>query len=104
VKLSEYLAQEGNQHRREGQLPVACNAMYKTAENLNCYLTASQAIEHARAMLAKAQLILDNDIEDAVVHVWSRGKNKEKLYHGLNQARKGPPRRRGAGAGSTEAE
>jgi hypothetical protein len=43
----------------------------------------------ARNLLQKAQLILDEELEDAAVHVWNQGKDNEKLYCGLNQSRKG---------------
>jgi hypothetical protein len=92
--LSEYLDHKGNAHSEKGNPHVKCNAMYKTRSNFNCYLTPSQAIEHARHLLEKAQLILDNDITDAVVQVWNQGANTETLYFGLTQARKGPRRKK----------
>ena len=92
VKLSEFLAQPDNPHSQEGNPRVQCNALYKTRKNFNCYLTASQAIRLARYLLEKAQLILDNGIEDAVVHAWNKDENNEKLYLGLNEARKGKRR------------
>jgi hypothetical protein len=90
MQLSEYLSQPGNAHTEQGNPVVACNALYKAEENFNCYLTPAQAISLARNLLQKAQLILDKNLEDAVVHMWNKGKSNEKLYCGLNQARKGP--------------
>jgi hypothetical protein len=68
--LSEYLADD-NEHSEQGNPSVKCNAVYISKKSLNCYLTPSQAIEFAQRLLQKAQLILDNDIEDAVVQVWN---------------------------------
>lgn len=91
--LAEFLSEESNPHSKHGNPHVNCNALYKTRTNINCYLTASQAIEHARHLLEKAQLLLDNDVEDGVVHVWNQGESSERLNVGLNQARKGPRRK-----------
>jgi hypothetical protein len=87
--LREYLEKKGNAHTEAGNPRVKCNAVYKTRSSFNCYLTPSQAIEHARHLLHKAQLILDNNITDAVVQVWNKGEQGENLYFGLTQARKG---------------
>jgi hypothetical protein len=92
--LASFLADKDSAHRKQGNPHVVCNALYKGEENVNCYLTPAQAIELARNLLQKAQLILDEKLEDAVVHLWNQGKANERLYCGLNQARKGP--RRGA--------
>jgi hypothetical protein len=73
---------------------VECNALYKTKENVNCYLTPSQAMEFARHLLEKAQLNLDYKISDAVVQVWNQGEDNEKLYFGLIEGRKGPRRKK----------
>jgi hypothetical protein len=89
MQLSDYLSQPGNAHTKQGNPVVSCNALYKAEENFNCYLTPAQAISLARNLLQKAQLILDEKLEDAVVHMWNKGKSNEKLYCGLNQARKG---------------
>jgi hypothetical protein len=96
--LSDFLADKRNAHKEQGNPVVACNALYKAAENFNCYLTAAQAIALARNLLQKAQLILDEKLDDAVVHMWNKGKANEKLYCGLNQARKGPRRKKKASA------
>ena len=90
--LADFLAQPDNSHSMQGNPVVECNALYKTNENLNCYLTASQAVTLARNLLQKAQLILDENLENAVVHVWNMGKENEKLYCGLNKGRQGPRR------------
>jgi hypothetical protein len=102
VNLSEYLAQADNQHSQQGNPHVRCNALGKTTKSLNCRLTPIQAIEAARHLLQKAQLILDEGIEDAVVHVWNVGENSEVLHFGLYEARKGPRRKKGPRAGSAE--
>jgi hypothetical protein len=88
--LSEFLAGKRNAHKKQGNPVVACNALYKTEKNVNCYITPSQAIALARNLLQKAQLILDENLKDAVVHLWNQGKENERLYCGLNHARKGP--------------
>lgn len=116
MKLSEYLAQVGNQHTQQGNPHIKCDALYKTAKSLNCHLTPTQAIEFARCLLQKAQLILENNIEDANVQVWTAGEHKKSLYFGLTVAskaqqhkkashrKKGPRRKKGSGAGSTDAK
>ena len=88
--LSDFCKQKDNLHSKQGNPVVACNALYKAEDNVNCYLTPAQAIALARNLLQKAQLILDEKIEDAAVHMWNKGKYNEKLYCGLNIARKGP--------------
>ena len=90
MMLSNFLADQNNAHREQGNPGVTCNALYKAKENFNCYLTPVQAIALGRHLLQKAQLILDEKLEDAVVHLWNKGTANEKLYCGLNQARKGP--------------
>lgn len=94
MQLTEYLADESNAHSRQGNPHVKCNALYKTRQNVNCLLTATQAIEFAQPLLQKAQLILDDQLEDAVVHVWNQGEQNEKLYVGVTAARKGPRRKK----------
>lgn len=88
--LDDFLADTTNPHREQGNPSVECNALYKAIDSLNCYLTPTQAIELAQNLLQKAQLILDNNIEDAVVHVWNKGQANEKVYCGLTKRRKGP--------------
>jgi hypothetical protein len=90
--LAEFLADPENEHKTQGNPKVRSNALHKTGQSFNCYLTASQAIEHARNLLQKAQLILDHDLEDAVVHVWNT--SGEKLYVGMTHARKGTRRKK----------
>jgi len=46
----------------------------------------------AAHLLEKARMIIDNDIEDAAVHIWNKGTNSEKLYVGLMTARNGSRR------------
>jgi hypothetical protein len=92
--LSDFRADKDNIHKKQGNPVVACNALYKTAENFNCYLTPSQAISLASNLLQKAQLILDEKLEDAAVQLWNTGKNSEKLRCGLTQVRKGPRKSR----------
>jgi hypothetical protein len=103
--LSEFLADKGNAHKEQGNPVVACNALYKAEANFNCYLTPVQAIALARNLLQKAQLILDEKLEDAVVHLWnkdqSNNKANERLYCGLTKGRIGP--RRGSEKSKTDA-
>jgi len=88
--IAEFLADKENSHKKQGNPVVRCNALWKKADNLNCLLTPPQAIALARNLLQKAQLILDENLEDAAVHVWNTGKDNEKLRCGLNKRRKGP--------------
>ena len=90
MQLSEFLTQSGNSHTAEGNPVVACNALYKNADNFNCYLTPTQAITLAQNLLQKAQIILDEGLEDTAVQMWNKGAANEKLYCGLVTARKGP--------------
>lgn len=92
--LSEFLARQEEQGDKEGNPHIQCNAFYKTGKTINCYLTPSQAVEFARHLLSKAQLILDNNIEDSVVQIWNKGEANERLYFGLTKARKGPRRKK----------
>jgi hypothetical protein len=92
--LSEFLADKENPHKKQGNPSVKCNALYKKAENINCLLTPTQAIALARNLLQKAQLIIDENLDDAAVHVWNQGKDNEKLYCGLNKLRKGPRKKK----------
>ena len=92
MQLIEFLANKSNKHTTDGNLGVACNALYKTKDNFNCYLTPSQAISLARNLLSKAQIILDNDLEQTAVQLWNQGENTESLYFGLVKARKGARR------------
>ena len=52
---------------------MACNALYKNANNFNCYLTPPQAIALAQHLVQKAQLILDENLADAAVQLWNKG-------------------------------
>jgi len=90
MQLSEFLSQGGNAHKEQGNPVVSCNALYKNADNFNCYLTPSQAIALAQYLLQKARLILDEGLENTAVQMWNKGAANEKLYFGLIQARKGP--------------
>lgn len=96
MTLEDFLADESNKHSDGGNPHVACNALYKTRQNLNCYLTASQAIQLARHLLEKAQILIDEGIDDAVVQVWNQGETNERIYLGLTKARKGPRRQKKA--------
>jgi hypothetical protein len=73
---------------------VSCNALSKTKSSINCNLTPSQAITLARHLLQKAQVILDERLDDAVVQLWIVGRNNERLSCGLTKRRKGPRRRK----------
>lgn len=91
--LEEFMADKENAHKQQGNPGVTCNTLYKSESSFNCYLTPVQAIALARNLLQKAQLILDEGIEDAAVHLWNTGKG-EKLSCGLNKARKNSRRRK----------
>jgi hypothetical protein len=41
MKLSDFLANPNNAHKQQGNPSVKVNALYKTRENVNCYLTAT---------------------------------------------------------------
>ncbi len=71
MKLSDYLADSNNAHKQQGNPTVEANALYKTEDNLNCYLTTTQAMNLAQNLLMKAQLIIEAGIDDAVVHLWN---------------------------------
>ena len=75
MNLSAYLATPNNAHRQQGNPSVKANALYKTRENFNCYLTATQAIRLAEILLIKLRLILDEGIDDAVVHLCNTAKS-----------------------------
>lgn len=92
--LAEFLADADNEHKRQGNPSVRCNALYKTKDNVNALLNPSQAIELAQHLLQKAQLIIDNQLDDAAVHLWNQGADNERFYCGLNTARKGPRRKK----------
>lgn len=93
-RLAMFLADENNSHKLQGNLKVRCNALYKNRDNVNALLTAGQAIELAYNLLRKAQIIIDHDLSDAAVHLWNQGSENERLYCGLNTARKGPRRKK----------
>jgi hypothetical protein len=93
MNLTEFLSNQENEHKRQGNPHVNCNALYKTRTNFNCYLTAGQAIELAGHLLQKAKLIVDHQIEGAVVQLWNEGERNERIYVGMNQARKGGRRK-----------
>jgi hypothetical protein len=69
------------------------HALYKKEDNWNCYLRPNEAIQLAIGILQKAQLILEENLDDAAVQLWSKGKSNETLYCGLTIARKGPRRK-----------
>jgi hypothetical protein len=43
-------------------------------------------------LLEKAKLVVENDIEDAAIQIWSVGVDNERVSVGLIEARKGPRR------------
>jgi hypothetical protein len=53
---------------------VKCNNVEMYSKYLSCHLCPSEAIELARNLLDKARLIIDEDLEDAAVHLWSDSK------------------------------
>lgn len=69
MPVMDFLDQADNTHSTQGNPGVLCNALYKAEENFNCYLTPVQAIALARNLLQKAQLLLDENLEDGVVHL-----------------------------------
>lgn len=89
MKLSEFNAKQPIDANWRVNPAVKCNALYKSAKNLNCYLRASEAIQLARNLLEKAQLVLDENLDDAAVQLWSSGPDSERLLCGLTEARKG---------------
>lgn len=93
MNLAVYLATPNNTHKQQGNPSVKANALYKTRDNFNCYLTATEAMHLAENLLMKARLILDEEIDDAVVHLWNQGQHRETLRCGLNKSRRGPRRR-----------
>jgi hypothetical protein len=84
--LHEFKADKDNEHRQQGNPKVLCNAVYKTEDSFNCYLTPSQAITLARHLLMKAQLLLDREIEDGAVQVWNTGPGNRVIRCGLVEA------------------
>lgn len=90
MKIADFLVQGP----KRDNPAVTCNALYKTAQNVNCYLTPSQAIQLARHLLQEAQCLLENDVTDGAVQVWNQGEMNERLYCGLIAARKGPRRKK----------
>lgn len=60
-----------------------CHYIHSTESSFNCELSASQAIELARNVLLKAQLILDYGQQDTdFVHLWAM-KNSKSLSVGM---------------------
>ena len=91
MKLFDYKATPDNADKRQGNPTVKANALYKTENSFNCYLTVSQAMNLAENILMKARLILDEGISDAAVQLWNAG-NSEAISCGLIEARQGPRR------------
>jgi|tagenome__1003787_1003787.scaffolds.fasta_scaffold19997832_1 hypothetical protein len=73
---------------------VKCNALYKTKDSFNCYLTPSQALQLGQHLLEKTQFILDNNLEDAVIQLWNKGESNESVRLGFETARKGPRKKK----------
>ena len=94
MTFDDFIADKENQHVKDGNPSVKCNSLSKTKTSFNCYLTAPQAIALARNLLEKSQIILDHQINDAVVHVWNVRESSETLSCGLNKARKGAKRKK----------
>ena len=89
--LDEFRSNEMGRKEADSNLAMTCNALYKSAVTVNCYLTCTQAITLAQHLLFKAQAILDNGLEDAAVHLWNT--SGERLHVGMTKARKGPRRK-----------
>lgn len=94
MHLDDYLAREGDADPARRNPGVTCNALSKTKTSFNCNLTPSQAITLARHLLHKAQVILDESLEDAVVQLWNVGPDSERLSCGLTRVRKGARRKK----------
>jgi len=94
VKLRDFLSDDHNEHSEAGNPSVKCNAISKTTKSFNCQLSPDQAIELARFLLEKAQLIRRNKIEDGAVQLWNVGIDSETLSLGLMSLRKGPRRKK----------
>ncbi|MEX0977269.1 MAG: hypothetical protein WDZ48_00360 [Pirellulales bacterium] len=78
-------------HKAEGNPKVKCNAQYTANDNWNCKLKANEAIQLARHLLKKAQLLVEEGLDDFSVHLWSTG--SDTLYCGIDKARIGPGRK-----------
>ena len=93
MKLADWQKQVGKADPRRRNPVVACNALYKTSTSVNCYLTASQALELSRNLLLEAQIILDAGLEDAALQVWNSGRANMNLRCGLIPATRGRRKR-----------
>lgn len=94
MTLNEFLATDGNSESAQGNPGVTCNALSKTEKSFNCNLTVAQAIALARHLLGKAQIIMDENINDAVVQLYNIGLDSERLSCGLTHGRIGPRRKK----------
>ena len=94
MQVDDLRADANNPHKVQGNPSVKCNSLNKTSESFNCYLTPAEAIALARNLLQKAQLIVELDLVDGVVHLWNVGASNEKLSCGLNKKRVGPKRKK----------
>ena len=88
MHLAEYLSEPTNAHSEQGNLVVTCTGLDRSEGGFNCYLTPLQAISLAQDLFRKAKLIIDEKIDDALVHVWNKGKANRKLCCGLDAAQK----------------
>lgn len=98
MKLLTLLKSDADSQTVKDNPSVKCNALSKTDKSLNIQLTPGQAIEFARHLLQKAQLLIDRDVEDGTVQVWCVGVDSEAVSFGLMPARKGPRRKKAAKA------
>ena len=74
---------------------VKCNAVEMRSKYLSCHLSPSEAIELARNLLDKAKVIIDKDLEDAAVELWSDAQTPNTLLCGIwPVARKGRRKKR----------
>lgn len=87
--MRENVARAIKRNKEERNVKIRCNALYKVADSFNCKLKAADAVRLARAILQKAQILLDEDLGDGVVHLWNKGRDSEVLYCGLGSGRKG---------------
>jgi hypothetical protein len=73
---------------------VKCEYVHKTAKSVNCCFTPTLAIEHAKHILAIAQDLLENGINDMGVHVYCIGDESRSVGCGttpLPKRSKRPP-------------
>jgi hypothetical protein len=71
VKYADFNAKSPDDAAWRLNPQVKCSAVEVSSKYLSCHLSPSEAIALARNLLDKAKLIIDEDLEDAAVHLWS---------------------------------